>query len=159
MSSHCAYHCLAGASSVSLRLMAQDQSDAFYYLHSLGALHSFSFRQPETNMAAHQPVVIDLDEDIVIARPGTPARYQNEHGSAAAPQPAAVLTVPGRAAPMPRGRAAPTRHREKTCSPAPAASAREPRQVASAEAVLPAPAASPTPTPARRSSSWAQRAS
>ena len=78
MSSHCAYHCLAGASSVSLRLMAQDQSDAFYYLHSLGALHSFSFRQPETNMAAHQPVVIDLDEDIVIARPGTPARYQNE---------------------------------------------------------------------------------
>ena len=59
--------------------MAQDQPDAFYYLHWLGALHSFSFRQPETNMAAHQPVVIDLDEDIVIARPGTPARYQNEH--------------------------------------------------------------------------------
>ena len=70
------------------RSLAQVSLIAFGVLHLLGALHPFGSTQPKSKHG-----VIDLDEDTT----QNPAvTYPNEHGSAVAPQPAAVLIVPGR---------------------------------------------------------------
>ena len=114
-------------------LLAQVSLRLLCYLHFL----SFQTTQrSKTNMAAQAqtPTVIDLDDDST----GITQQYRIEHGSAAAPPAAAVLTVPvrsGRAAPTLPGHSMP--RREKTRSPVRASSAREPRQTAKAKAMPP----------------------
>ena len=130
---------LTGARTVrALGLKLSTQPVSFFTRHSLQRSLPKSKINMASQNASQKPAVIDLDDDT-----GMTGQYRDEHGSAAAPPAAAVLTVPGvpgRAAPTLPGHQMP--RREKTRSPVRASSAREPRQRASAKAMPPT---SPTP--------------
>ena len=116
---------LTGARTVrALGLKLSTQPVSLFTRHSLPRSLPRSKINMASQNASQKPAVIDLDDDT-----GMTGQYRDEHGSAAAPPAAAVLTVPGvpgRAAPTLPGHQMP--RREKTRSPVRASSAREPRQ-------------------------------